>query len=143
MMNSLAAKKTLLRLLAFIGGGTVIYLAGLFVLHLLRNQSPDQQSEFISPDRSNRIIITEQFAGFLGSACIKQVYVLRMQERFDRNDERNQVFVGGCDGLIAVDWNGSRVEGDIVLAAAIKNVNAMTLKSNGADGNVQVTWAAH
>ncbi len=142
-MKSQIAKKHLLSLLTLIGSGTVIYLIAVFTLHILRNRAPDQQTELISPDRSYRMVITEQLAGFPGSVCIKQVYVLPAHDRFDRNDEDNEVFVGGCDGLISINWSGNRVEGEIVLGAAAKNVNALKLKSYGADGHVQVTWAAH
>lgn len=143
MVKSLTTKKRLLSLLTFIGGGTAIYWVGVVCLHMLRNLSPDQQTELISPDHSYRIVVTEQLAGFPGSVCIKQVYVLRARDRFDRNDEDNEIFAGACDGLIAINWNGRRVEGDIVLAEAVNDVRALTLKSHGANGHVQVTWSAH
>ena len=128
--------------LTLIGCATVLYLTGLSILHLMRNGAPDKQTELFSPQWPYRIVITEQLAGFPGSVCIKQVYVLPEGAKFDRNDKDNEIFTGACDGLVAVNWNGDRVEGDIVFSRAADGVKSQ-LKSYGADGEVKVVWAAH
>jgi len=134
-------KKWLLFLLTLIGGGTVLFVSGKAVLHIMRNHAPDGYTELASPDHRYRVVITEDFAGFPGSTCIKQVYVLRADDRFDRNDGNNEVFAGGCGGLTSIRWNGGRIQGTVALAAALKDVNAMTLKEFGANGEVQLSWA--
>jgi hypothetical protein len=95
----------------------------------------------VSPDGRHRIVITEDIAGFPGSVCIKQVYVLGARAKFDRNDEDNLVFSGACDGLEGVQWDGKRVRGIVIPAAAVVGVNSLKLKQFGADGEVQLHWA--
>ncbi len=136
------AKKSLLSVLTLIGCATVLYLSVLFILHLVRNGAPDKQTELFSPRAPYRIVITEQLAGLPGSVCIKQVYVLPALAKFDRDDTDNEIFTGACDGLVAVNWTGDRVEGDIVFSRAADGVNSQ-LKSYGAGGKVKVLWAAH
>lgn len=136
------AKKSLLIVLTLIGCATVLYLTALSILHVVRNGAPDKQTELLSPLGPYRIVITEQLAGFPGSVCIKQVYVLPARAKFDRNDTDNEIFTGACDGLVAVNWTGDRVEGDIVFSRAADGVKSQ-LKSYGADGQVKVIWAAH
>jgi hypothetical protein len=136
-----ALKKGLLFLLTLIGGGTVLFSAGAVALHMVRNHSPDSYTELISPDRRYRMVITEEIAGFPGSFCIKQVYVLPAHDAFDRNDEDDEVFAGGCQGLTSIRWNGNRIQGTVALGAAIEGVKALKLKGFAANGKVQVTWA--
>ena len=107
---------------------------------MLRNHSPDSLSELVSPDGRYRIVITEDLAGFPGSVCIKQVYVLRVRDILDRSDEDNQVFAGACDGLESIRWDGARIRAIIVPAAAVAGVNSLTLKQFGANGKVQLSW---
>ena len=107
---------------------------------MLRNHSPDSLSELVSPDGRYRIVITEDLAGFPGSVCIKQVYVLRVRDILDRSDEDNQVFAGACDGLESIQWDGARIRAIIVPAAAVAGVNSLTLKQFGANGKVQLSW---
>jgi hypothetical protein len=135
-------KKSLLFLLTLIGGGTVIYSAGAVALHIARNHSPDRLVELVSPDHHYRIFITEELAGFPGSSCIKQVYVLPIHDSFDRNDADNEVFSGGCEGLTDIRWSGDRVLGTVDLKPAIEAVSALRLKGFAAKGKVQLIWSA-
>ena len=135
-------KKGLLFSLTVIGGGAVLFSAGAAALHIARNHPPDSLVELISPDRRYRIVITEELAGFPGSYCIKQVYVLPVRAKFDRNDKDNEIFVGGCEGLTDVRWNGDRIQGTAALGAAIEGVNALKLKGSAANGKVRLTWTA-
>jgi hypothetical protein len=135
-----AAHTGLLFVLALIGGGTVLFSVAAAGLRLFRNHRPDSVREMPSPDGRHRIVITEEIAGFPGSFCIKQVYVLRAQDTFDRNDDDNLVFAGACDGLSGIQWDGARVRGIVVPAAAVVGVNSLTLKQFGAQGEVQVSW---
>lgn len=107
---------------------------------MLRNHPPDSLSELISPDGRYRIVITEEIAGFPGSFCFKQVYVLGVRDTFDRNDEDNQVFAGACDGLGSIHWNGTRIQGAVAPDAAVVGVKSLTLKQFGANGKVQLSW---
>lgn len=127
-------------LLAAIGGGTVLMLAGTAGVSLLRNQPPDHLRELVSPDGRYRLVITEKLAGFPGSVCIKQVFVLRVQDRLDQNDEDTQVFDGACDGLSSIEWNGVGIRGTVAPNAALEGVNHLTLKRYGANGKVAVNW---
>lgn len=140
MKRHLAVRKGLLLLLALIGSGTVLYSAAAAGLRLFRNQPPDSAWEMVSPDGRHRIVITEDIAGFPGSVCIKQVYVLGARARLDRNDEDNLVFSGACDGLGGVQWDGTRVRGIVMPAAAVAGVSSLRLKQFGADGEVQLNW---
>lgn len=135
-------KKVLPFLLALIGSGTVIYSAGAVALHLARNHAPDSLVELASPNHRYRIVITEELAGFPSSNCIKQVYVLPIDASFDRNDEDNEVYVGACEGLTDVQWNGNRVQGKVALAHAIEGVKALRLKAFAAKGEVRLFWSA-
>ena len=135
-------KKGVLFLLTLIGGGAVLLSAGAVALHMARNHSPDNLTELISPDHRYRIVMTEELVGFPGSFCVKQVYVLPVHHTFDRNDEDNEVFVGGCQGLISIQWNGDRIKGTVALGAAIEDVKALKLKGYGANGKVQLSWSA-
>jgi hypothetical protein len=141
MKRRRAVRKGLLLLLALIGSGTVLYSAAAAGLRLFRNQPPDSAWEMVSPDGRHRIVITEDIAGFPGSVCVKQVYVLGARAKFDRNDEDNLVFSGACDGLEGVQWDGTRVRGIVIPAAAVVGVNSLKLKQFGADGEVQLHWA--
>jgi len=140
LMKQRRVRKGLLFLLALIGSGTVLYSAAAAGLRLFRNQPPDSAWEMVSPDGRHRIVITEDIAGFPGSVCIKQVYVLGARARLDRNDEDNLVFSGACDGLGDVQWDGRRVRGVVMPAAAVAGVNSLRLKQFGADGEVQLNW---
>ncbi|MGJ9418859.1 hypothetical protein ACHAC9_13980 [Massilia sp. CMS3.1] len=142
MYNLHTLKKAVLFLLTLIGGGTVLFSAGAAALDIARNHSPDSLVELISPDHRYRIVITEELAGFPGSSCIKQVYVLPADDTFDRNDEDNEVFVGGCQGLTAVRWNGDRIQGTVALKAAVEGVSVVRLKGFAAKGKVQLIWSA-
>jgi hypothetical protein len=86
--------------------------------------------------------MTEELAGFPGSSCIKQVYVLPIHDSFDRNDEDDEVFVGGCQGLTDIRWDGDRVLGTVALAPAIEAVNALKLKGFAAKGKVRLIWSS-
>lgn len=129
-------------MLALIGGGAVIYSAAAVALHIARNHSPDRLVELVSPDHHYRIVMTEELAGFPGSSCIKQVYVLPIHDSFDRNDEDNEVFAGGCRGLTDIRWEGERVLGTVALGPAIEAVNALRLKGFAAKGKVQLIWSS-
>ena len=95
----------------------------------------------MSPDRRYRIVITEEVAGFPGSYCIKQVYVLPAHDTFDRNDEDTEVFVGGCQGLTDIRWDGDRILGTVALGPAIEGVSALRMKGFAANGKVQLAWS--
>ena len=138
----IATKTVVLNALALIGCATVLYLVMFASLRLIRNGAADTQTELRSPMGPYRMVITEQLAGGPSSVCIKQVYVLPEGARFDRTDTDNEIFSGACDGLVAVNWAGDRVEGDIVFSRAADGVKSQ-LKSYGADGKVQVVWSAH
>jgi hypothetical protein len=142
MMKFHKLKKGLLFSLTAIGGGTVLFSAAAAALHIARHHPPDSLVELVSPDRRYRIVITQEIAGFPGSYCIKQAYVLDAQETFDRNDEDNAVFVGGCQGLTDIRWNGNRIQGTVALGAAVENVNALKMKGFAANGKVALTWSA-
>jgi hypothetical protein len=133
-------RKGLLFLLALIGSGTVLLTAGAVGLRMLRNHPPDRLSELISPDGRYRIVITEEIAGFPGSFCFKQVYVLGVRDTFDRNDEDNQVFAGACDGLDSIRWDGARIQGTVAPGVAVVGVKSLTLKQFGGNGKVQLSW---
>jgi len=135
-------KKGLLFSLTAIGSGAVLFLSAAAALHIARSHAPDSLVELVSPDRRYRIVITEESAGFPGSYCIKQAYVLAAQETFDRNDEDSEVFVGGCQGLTDIRWNGKRIQGTVALAAAVENVKALKMKGFAANGKVALTWSA-
>lgn len=142
MKTSQPLKKGLVFLLTLIGGGTVLFSAGAVALHIARNHAPDSLVELASSDHRYRIVITEELAGFPGSYCIKQVYVLPARATFDRNDDDNEVFVGSCEGLSDIRWNGDQIQGTVDLAIAAEGVRALTLKRVAANGNVQLTWSA-
>ena len=140
-MTHLPALRTrLLLLLSWIGFATVLLLFGIAGLRLLRNQAPDSIGELISPDGGYRMVITEDLVGFPGSFCIKQVYVLRAHDRFNRNDEDNQVYAGACDGLSSIAWDGARILGTVTPNAAVAGVDSMKLKGYGANGKVRLSW---
>lgn len=142
-MTQRRVRKGLLLLLASIGSGTVLYSAAAAGLRLFRNQPPDSAREMVSPDGRYRIVVTEDIAGFPGSVCIKQVYVIGARARFDRNDEDNLVFSGACAGLGGVQWDGARVRGIVIPAAAVVGVDSLKLKQFGANGEVQLDWTGH
>jgi hypothetical protein len=127
-------------MLAVIGSGTVLYSAGAAGLRLFRDHPPDSRQDMISPDGRHRIVITEELAGFPGAVCIKQVYVLRARETFDRNDEDNLVFAGACDGLGGIQWDGARIQGIVAPGAAVAGVRSLSLKQFGANGEVRLHW---
>ena len=135
-------KKCTLFLLSLIGGGTVLLSAGAVIRHMARDHSPDSLSELVSPDHRYRIVITEEIAGFPGSSCIKQIYVLPAHATLDRNDENSEVFVGGCRGLTSIRWNGDQIQGVVALGAGIEGVNALKLRGTAADGKIQLSWSA-
>jgi hypothetical protein len=135
-------KKGLLVSLTAIGGATILFLSAAAALHIARNHPPDSLVELVSPDRRYRIVITQESAGFPGSDCIKQAYVLAAEEAFDRNDEDNEVFVGGCKGLTDIRWNGNRIDGTVAIRAAVENVKALKMKGSAAKGKVALTWSA-
>jgi hypothetical protein len=134
-------RKALLLLLALIGSGTVLYSTAAAGFRLFRHHPPDSVRELPSPDGRHRIVITEEIAGFPGSFCIKQVYVLGVRDTFDRNDEDNLVFSGACDGFGGIEWDGVRVRGIVVPGAAVVGVSSLKLKQFGANGEVQLSWA--
>jgi GTP-dependent phosphoenolpyruvate carboxykinase len=68
---------------------------------------------------------------------------LGVHDTFDRNDEGNQVFAGACDGLRNIQWIGSRIQGIVLLGAAVVGVKSLTLKQFGANGDVQVSWTGN
>lgn len=72
--------------------------------------------------------------------CIKQVDVLGRPDKFERNDEDNQVYAGACAGLDSIAWNGAGVQGILVTNAAVAGVNSLTLRQYGANGRVQLDW---
>ena len=143
MKQRRAARKGLLFLLALIGSGTVLYSAAAAGLRLFRNRPPETAWEMVSPDGRHRIVITEDLAGFPGSVCIKQVYVLGAHVKLDRNDEDNLVFSGACDGLGDVRWDGAGIRGIVIPAEAVAGVTSLKLKQFGANGEVRLNWTEH
>lgn len=142
MTTSQWLKKGARFLLMLTGGAAMLYAAAAATLHAARNHAPDSVTELMSPDHRYRIVMTEELAGFPGSSCIKQVYVLPARATFDRNDEDNEVFAGACEGLTSIRWNGGRIQGTVALGPAIEGVKALKLKRYGANGNVQLSWSA-
>jgi hypothetical protein len=134
-------KRWLVILLAAIGAGTVLFLAGRIALHALRNRAPDSLAELPSPDRRYRIVVTEVLAGFPGATCIKQVYVLPAHVAFDRNDEDDEVYEGACDGLTDLRWDGNRVRGNVALDKAAYGVAVVRLRAYAANGEVRLGWS--
>jgi hypothetical protein len=143
LLQRRAVRQSLLFLLALIGSGTVLFSAAAAGLRIFRNHPPDSAWELVSPDGRHRIVITEEMAGFPGSSCIKQVYVLRARDAFDRNDEDNLVFSGACDGLGGVQWDGAQVRGIVIPDAAVAGVGSLKLKQFGANGEVKFIWTGN
>lgn len=136
-------RKVLLYALATVGAAALLFAAAVAAQRAARNHAPDRRVELVSPDRRYRIVITEELAGFPGASCIEQAYVLRTRDGLDRNDEDNEVFAGGCQGLVDLRWNGARVLGTVSLSGGIDGVNALRLREYAAGGAVSVSWSGH
>lgn len=121
-------------------GVGLLFGAGAFGLHALRNHAPDSLREIASPNGRFRLVITEEFVGFPGQVCIKDVYALSASAKLDRTDENARVFTGACEGLLNIRWAGSQVEATVDPGAATAGVAFVTLRSSGANGEVQVKW---
>jgi hypothetical protein len=134
-------RKVLLYGLATAGAAALLFVAAVAAQRVARNHAPDRLVELVSPDRNYRIVITEELAGFPGAYCIKQAYVLRAGAALDRNDEDDEVFAGGCQGLVDLRWEGARVRGAVSLSGAVDGVNALRLREHAAGGAVRVAWS--
>jgi len=133
--------KVFLYVLASVGGAALLLAAGAAAQRMARNHAPDRLVERLSPDHRYRIVVTEELAGFPGAACIRQAYVLRAGAALDRNDEDDEVFAGGCQGLVDLRWEGARVLGTVSLPGAVDGVNALRLREHAAGGAVRVAWS--
>jgi hypothetical protein len=129
-------------LLAVVGACALLVLLGSVGLRAMASHSPDSLNEVISPDGRYRLVSTEDFVGFPGQVCVKDVYVIKAGASLDRSDDSNHIFAGACGGLLGIRWGSNGIEGTLCVVNAVDGVAAVTIRPYAADGKVRVTWSS-